>query len=215
MNRTSLTMVVPFVLLATLASTPIMITEDVFARYQRHTGGGLSQSAWNSNSCLNPASNTNTNDNMISNGNCGGTISQQGKSGQASTPITVQNANPDIEVQRSTSTQPPMTSIPDSSATLQVSFACVTGFGSCPSSVQVNITIAGSNPQPRTFLLTNGDIQPVTLGAGNYTVTELPLSNPNHVSFSGDCKLSGGNALTATGTIAAGQTQHCSILNVI
>jgi hypothetical protein len=47
---------------------------------------------------------------MISNGNCGGTVSQQGGSGQASTPITVQNANPTIEVQRSTSTsQPPLT----------------------------------------------------------------------------------------------------------
>ena len=46
---------------------------------------------------------------MISNGNCGGTISQQGKSGQASTPTTVQNANPTIEVQRQSTTQPPLT----------------------------------------------------------------------------------------------------------
>ena len=46
---------------------------------------------------------------MISNGNCGGTVSQQGRSGQASTPTTVQNANPTIEVQRSTTTQPPIT----------------------------------------------------------------------------------------------------------
>jgi hypothetical protein len=41
---------------------------------------------------------------MISNGNCGGTVSQQGKSGQASTPTTVQSANPTIEVQRATGT---------------------------------------------------------------------------------------------------------------
>ena len=46
---------------------------------------------------------------MISNGNCGGTISQQGGSGQTSTPTTVQNANPTIEVQRSTTTQPSVT----------------------------------------------------------------------------------------------------------
>jgi hypothetical protein len=47
---------------------------------------------------------------MISNGNCGGTVSQQGKSGQASTPTTVQTGNPTIEVQRSTTTaQPPLT----------------------------------------------------------------------------------------------------------
>ncbi len=38
---------------------------------------------------------------MISNSNCGGTVSQQGRLGQASTPTTVQNANPTIEVQRS------------------------------------------------------------------------------------------------------------------
>ena len=37
---------------------------------------------------------------MISNGNCGGTVSQQGKSGQASTPTTMQTANPTMEVQR-------------------------------------------------------------------------------------------------------------------
>jgi hypothetical protein len=41
---------------------------------------------------------------VISNGNCGGTISQQGSSGQDSTPTTVQNANPTIEVQRATTT---------------------------------------------------------------------------------------------------------------
>jgi hypothetical protein len=110
MNRTSLTMVIPLVLLAALAMTPVMIAEDAFARYQRHTGGDLSQAASITNSCLNPISNSNANDNMISNGNCGGTVSQQGRSGQASTPTTVQNANPNIEVQRSTTTaQSPVT----------------------------------------------------------------------------------------------------------
>jgi hypothetical protein len=107
MNRTSLTMVIPLVLLAVIVTTPVTVTEDAFARYERHTGD-LSQAASISNSCLNPVSNSNTNDNMISNGNCGGTISQQGRSGQATNPTTVQNANPTIEVQRSTS-QPPLT----------------------------------------------------------------------------------------------------------
>jgi hypothetical protein len=102
---------VPLILLVALAMTPVMIAEDALARYQRHTGGNLNQAASVSNSCLNPVSNSNTNDNMISNGNCGGTISQQGKSGQASTPTTVQNANPNVEVQRSTTTaQPSLTS---------------------------------------------------------------------------------------------------------
>ncbi|HEY1247800.1 MAG TPA: hypothetical protein VGE97_02320, partial [Nitrososphaera sp.] len=95
-------MVIPLVLLAILATAPSLITEDAFARYERHTGGGVGRAASISNSCLNPVSNSNTNDNMISNGNCGGTISQQGRSGQSSSPTTVQNANPSIEVQRST-----------------------------------------------------------------------------------------------------------------
>jgi hypothetical protein len=101
-------MVIPLVLLAVIVTTPVTVTEDAFARYERHTGD-LSQAASISNSCLNPVSNSNTNDNMISNGNCGGTISQQGRSGQATNPTTVQTANPTIEVQRSTS-QPPLTS---------------------------------------------------------------------------------------------------------
>jgi len=106
MNRTGLTTTIPLVLLATLATTPILLTQDSFARYQRHTGGDLNQAASITNSCLNPVSNSNTINNMISNGNCGGTVSQQG----ASIPTTVQNANPTIEVQRSTSTaQPPLT----------------------------------------------------------------------------------------------------------
>jgi hypothetical protein len=105
-NRVNLTLIISLILLATVVTTPI-----AFARYARHTGGDFSQAASVSNSCLNPVSDSNTNDNMISNGNCGGTVSQQGKSGQASTPTTVQNANPTIEVQRSTTTtQPPLTS---------------------------------------------------------------------------------------------------------
>ena len=108
MNRTSLAMVIPLVLLVVMVTTPRMITEDAFAIYQRHTGASnLNQAASITNSCLNPVSNSNTNDNMISNGNCGGTISQQGKSGQSSSPTTVQNANPNIEVQRSTTAQSP------------------------------------------------------------------------------------------------------------
>src|SRR5215467_7815241 len=123
-------MVIPLVLLAILATTPSMITEDAFARYQRHTGNGnLNQAASISNSCLNPVSNSNTNDNMISNGNCGGTISQQGRSGQASSPTTVQSANPTIEVQRSTATTTPNS---NSNATLLISFSCVPRPEPCP-----------------------------------------------------------------------------------
>jgi hypothetical protein len=108
MNRISLTMVIPLIVLAALATTPITVIEDAFAKNGRHAGGDLSQAASISNSCLNPVSNSNTNDNIISNGDCGGTISQQGGSGQASTPTTVQNANPTVEVQQFPFSSPPL-----------------------------------------------------------------------------------------------------------
>ena len=92
------------VLLSTTLISTAMMSDSAFAKDLRD----VNQAASISNSCLNPVSNSNTNDNMISNGNCGGTVSQQGKSGQASTPTTVQNAYPTIEVQRST-TQPLLT----------------------------------------------------------------------------------------------------------
>ncbi len=57
-----------------------------------------------SNDCLNPIFDSNNIDNAVGVGNCGGTVSQQDDSGQASAPITPQTANPSIEVQRS---QPP------------------------------------------------------------------------------------------------------------
>lgn len=111
MNRANLILIIPLILLAAIVATPIAVTQDSFARNGngRHTDD-LRQAASISNSCLNPTSDSNTNSNMISNGNCGGTVSQQGKSGQASTPTTVQNANPAIEVQRViTTAQPPLT----------------------------------------------------------------------------------------------------------
>ena len=60
-----------------------------------------------SNECLNPILDSNTIDNAVGVGNCGGTVSQQDESGQASAPITSQTANPAIELQRSTTTTPP------------------------------------------------------------------------------------------------------------
>ena len=72
---------------------------------------GTSQAAAVSNDCLNPIFDSNTIENAVGVGNCGGTVSQQDESGQASAPITSQTANPSIELQRATttSTQPPLT----------------------------------------------------------------------------------------------------------
>jgi len=82
--------------------------EDVFARADgRYSSDATSQAAAVDNSCLNPILDSNTIDNVVGAGNCGSTISQQDESGSASTPITHQTANPTIELQRATTTQPP------------------------------------------------------------------------------------------------------------
>jgi hypothetical protein len=110
MHRASLAIIaVPLILLAATVAISTLITEDVFARGEgRYSGGdGTSQAASVSNECLNPILDSNTIDNLVGVGNCGGTISQQDESGSASAPITSQTANPDIELQRATTTQPP------------------------------------------------------------------------------------------------------------
>ena len=83
----------------------IMVSEDAFAKDGRYSGD-TSQSASVSNECLNPILDSNSIDNLVDVGNCAGTVSQQDESGQASAPITHQSANPTIELQRSTTTQP-------------------------------------------------------------------------------------------------------------
>jgi hypothetical protein len=84
----------------------VTISEDAFAR-ERYSGDSTSQAAAVSNDCLNPIFDSNTIDNLVGVGNCGGTVSQQDESGQASAPITSQTANPTIELQRATTTTPP------------------------------------------------------------------------------------------------------------
>jgi hypothetical protein len=102
-------------LLAIMSGMPLLssgIGNDAFARNERYGASDTtSQAASVSNSCLNPMLDSNTIDNVISVGNCGGTVSQQDESGSASAPITHQTANPILEVQRAT-TNPPTTSPP-------------------------------------------------------------------------------------------------------
>jgi hypothetical protein len=80
---------------------------------ERYSGDSTSQAAAVSNECLNPIFDSNNIDNAVGVGNCGGTISQQDESGSAAAPITSQTANPDIELQRATTTAPPVTEEPD------------------------------------------------------------------------------------------------------
>ena len=69
--------------------------------FWRYSGDSTSQVAAISNDCLNPILDSNTIDNAVGVGNCGGTISQQDESGQASAPIT----SPTIEALRFTDAQ--------------------------------------------------------------------------------------------------------------
>jgi hypothetical protein len=90
-----------------------VITKDAFAKDGRYSSDSTSQAASVNNERLNPILDSNTIDNVVDVGNCGGTVSQQDESGEASAPITLQNANPTIELQRATTTtQPPPTEEP-------------------------------------------------------------------------------------------------------
>jgi hypothetical protein len=110
MHRANLTLIVPLILLAATVAISVTVSEDAFAR-ERYSGDSTSQAAAASNECLNPILDSNNIDNAVGVGNCAGTVSQQDESGSASAPITSQTANPDIELQRATTTsaQPPLT----------------------------------------------------------------------------------------------------------
>ena len=99
---------IPVLLLAATVAVSVIVSEEAYAKDGRYSGD-TSQGAAVSNECLNPIFDSNTIDNAVGVGNCGGTVSQQDESGQASAPITSQTANPDIELQRATTTQPTLT----------------------------------------------------------------------------------------------------------
>jgi len=113
-ERASFTIIsIPLIILAATVLISILVSEDVLARNNgKYLGDTTSQAAAVDNSCLNPIIDSNTIDNVVGVGNCGSTISQQDESGSDSTPITHQTANPIIELQRATTTQPPLTGPP-------------------------------------------------------------------------------------------------------
>jgi hypothetical protein len=91
---------------------------------------------------------------------------------------------------------------------------------------QFNITVTDTNPTPSEFAgSASGTI--VTLGEGDYTVTEDPdetsisadlatlgsnITGPN-ISITGNCIQTDVNSTSATGTIAAGESQTCNLEN--
>ena len=91
MHKANLT--IPVLLLAATVAISVTLSEDAFARSGKYTDDA-SQAAAVSNNCLNPILDSNSIDNVVGVGNCGGTVSQQDESGQASAPITSQSANP-------------------------------------------------------------------------------------------------------------------------
>jgi hypothetical protein len=103
---------IPLILLAATVAISVLVSEDVLARNNGKYSSDTTSQAAVDNSCLNPILDSNTIDNVVGVGNCGSTISQQDESGSASTPITHQTANPTIELQRATTTQPPLTGPP-------------------------------------------------------------------------------------------------------
>ena len=109
MHRANLIIItMPVLLLAATVAISSTASEDAFARDGRYSGDSTSQAAAVSNDCLNPIIDSNEDiENAVGVGNCGGTVSQQDESGSASAPITSQTANPDIELQRATTTTPP------------------------------------------------------------------------------------------------------------
>ena len=115
------------VLLAATVAVSIMVSGDAYAKDGRYSGDSTSQAASVSNECLNPIFDSNEDiDNAVGVGNCGGTVSQQDESGSASAPITSQTANPTIELQRSTTTQPPLTGTPPTTQSCELCFVNLT-----------------------------------------------------------------------------------------
>ena len=84
-----------------------------------------------------------------------------------------------------------------------------------------NIVVTGNNPNPSEFAGSNDPVV-VTLGAGNYEITEdVPVITPPAgvtiptltTSFDGDCTSVDPQSTEATGTIEAGESQICDISN--
>jgi hypothetical protein len=70
-----------------------------------------------------------------------------------------------------------------------------------------------NNPQPPLVLLRDGESQAVTLGPGRFTIHESNLESGG-VFFQGDCTpVDGPFSGDATGTISAGETLTCTVIN--
>src|SRR5262249_46943485 len=82
----------------------------------------------------------------------------------------------------------------------------------CPAANTFVIGVQGNNPSPST-VQDDGKGTTVTLGPGQYTVSEsFEVLRDFTITFSGNCVgTAAGNA--ATGNMIAGQTQTCTVTN--
>jgi hypothetical protein len=101
---------------------------------------------------------------------------------------------------------PPPPPPPPETATLSVCKEVEFGTGEA-----VTFTVTGNGPEPDEFLVIDGNCVDVTIGPGEYTVTETDLSP--FTSISGNCVQDPNNRLRATGEIQAGETQECIFTN--
>jgi hypothetical protein len=77
---------------------------------------------------------------------------------------------------------------------------------------QFDFTVTGNNPDPVEFEGDNSDgCVDVTIGPGEYTVTEAPSELATDIE--GDCVQDPNIGTIATGEIQAGETQECRFIN--
>ena len=86
--------------------------------------------------------------------------------------------------------------------------------GTCPSASYFKITVTGNNVSPKTF---DGSTlgTKVTLDAGDYKISETAAFAGFLPSFSGECIQDAVNSPSASGSINAGNSQTCTIKNLI
>src|SRR5262249_16499351 len=94
--------------------------------------------------------------------------------------------------------------------TLNVTIVCISQSGPCPPVNDFKISVTGDKPSPKSFK-GNATGTQVTLGAGQYKVSETAPDGRFQSNVQGDCVGSGN--FEANGTIAAGETQKCTIEN--
>lgn len=159
------------VLLFAITVISVTTTDNGFARNERYASD-IDQAASVSNSCLNPIFDSNTIDNVIGAANCGGTVSQQGESGQASSPITLQIASPRIEQ----SAQPPTPPTPPTGP-CEECFAVLTPAQVAAFEEEIGMTI------PEVCdALQSGTLSPVLVGAA---LSAAGVPNPTELDIIG------------------------------